>query len=100
MLLLRATNQRGLSGTKSAETKKSTEGAATRVNIQRQPGANVIEVVDRVQALLPQLSAPLPAAAALAVIILATLAEGSAYPTPRFFEREECRALLVRLSAA
>jgi alcohol dehydrogenase class IV len=28
------------------------------------------------------------------------LAEGSAYPTPRFFEREECRALLVRLSAA
>jgi multidrug efflux pump len=33
---------------------------AVLVNIQRQPGANVIEVVDRVQALLPQLSANLP----------------------------------------
>src|SRR5215469_5689087 len=31
------------------------------VNIQRQPGANVIEVVDRIQALLPQLRAALPA---------------------------------------
>ena len=31
------------------------------LNIQRQPGANVIEVVDRVQALLPQLRAALPA---------------------------------------
>ncbi len=32
------------------------------VNIQRQPGTNVIEVVDRVKQLLPQLSASLPAA--------------------------------------
>jgi multidrug efflux pump len=31
------------------------------LNIQRQPGANVIEVVDRVKALLPQLTAALPA---------------------------------------
>src|SRR5688572_9520471 len=31
------------------------------LNIQRQPGANVIEVVDRVKALLPTLSAALPA---------------------------------------
>jgi multidrug efflux pump len=31
------------------------------LNIQRQPGANVIEVVDRVQKLLPQLRASLPA---------------------------------------
>src|SRR5690606_10300299 len=30
---------------------------AILINIQRQPGANVIEVVDRVQALLPQLRA-------------------------------------------
>jgi multidrug efflux pump len=30
------------------------------VNIQRQPGANVIEVVNRIQALLPQLKASLP----------------------------------------
>ena len=34
---------------------------AVIVNIQRQPGANVIEVVDRIQALLPQLRAALPA---------------------------------------
>ncbi len=32
------------------------------VNIQRQPGANVIQVVDRIQGLLPQLRASLPAA--------------------------------------
>jgi len=32
------------------------------LNIQRQPGTNVIEVVDRVKALLPQLKASLPAA--------------------------------------
>ncbi len=31
------------------------------VNIQRQPGANVISVVNRIQALLPQLQAALPA---------------------------------------
>ena len=36
------------------------ETPAVIVNIQRQPGANVIEVVDRVRALLPQLEATLP----------------------------------------
>ena len=41
---------------------------AVLVNVQRQPGANVIEVVDRVQALLPQLRASLPAAAELSVL--------------------------------
>jgi multidrug efflux pump len=41
---------------------------AVLINIQRQPGANVIEVVDRVRALLPQLEASLPAAAELAVL--------------------------------
>ncbi len=35
--------------------------AAVVVNIQRQPGANVIETVQRVQALLPSLRAALPA---------------------------------------
>ncbi|HEX5464270.1 MAG TPA: MdtB/MuxB family multidrug efflux RND transporter permease subunit, partial [Burkholderiales bacterium] len=34
---------------------------AVIVNIQRQPGANVIEVVDRIKALLPQLKTTLPA---------------------------------------
>jgi multidrug efflux pump len=41
---------------------------AVIVNIQRQPGANVIEVVDRIQALLPQLRASLPAAVDIAVL--------------------------------
>ncbi|HJU19845.1 MAG TPA: multidrug efflux RND transporter permease subunit [Stellaceae bacterium] len=35
---------------------------AVLLNIQRQPGANVIAVADRIEALLPQLSASLPAA--------------------------------------
>ncbi|HEV2978190.1 MAG TPA: efflux RND transporter permease subunit [Casimicrobiaceae bacterium] len=38
------------------------EEAAIIVNIQRQPGANVIDVVDRIKQLLPQLQASLPAA--------------------------------------
>ncbi len=37
------------------------ESPAIIVNIQRQPGANVIEVVDRVKQLLPQLQGTLPA---------------------------------------
>jgi multidrug efflux pump len=37
------------------------ETPAVVVNIQRQPGANVIEVVDRIKALLPQLKSALPA---------------------------------------
>jgi multidrug efflux pump len=41
---------------------------AVLINVQRQPGANVIEVVDRVQAMLPRLSASLPAAVELAVL--------------------------------
>ena len=41
---------------------------AVLINVQRQPGANVIEVVDRVQAMLPQLSASLPAAVELTVL--------------------------------
>jgi multidrug efflux pump len=38
------------------------------VSIQRQPGANVIETVDRIQALLPKLRASLPAAVDVAVL--------------------------------
>ncbi len=41
---------------------------AVLVNVQRQPGANVIEVVDRVRELLPQLSANLPAAVQMSVL--------------------------------
>jgi multidrug efflux pump len=36
------------------------DAPAVLVNVQRQPGANVIDVVDRVKALLPQLTASLP----------------------------------------
>jgi multidrug efflux pump len=38
------------------------------MNIQRQPGANVIEVVDRIKKLLPQLQGALPAAVDVAVL--------------------------------
>ncbi|HEX3537902.1 MAG TPA: MdtB/MuxB family multidrug efflux RND transporter permease subunit [Stellaceae bacterium] len=41
---------------------------AVVLNIQRQPGANVIDVVDRVQSLLPQLRASLPAAVDVEVL--------------------------------
>jgi multidrug efflux pump len=42
--------------------------AAVIVNIQRQPGANVIAVVDGIQGLLPQLRAALPAAVDVAIL--------------------------------
>jgi multidrug efflux pump len=41
---------------------------AVILNIQRQPGANVIEVVDRIKRLLPQLQASLPPAIQVAVL--------------------------------
>ena len=44
------------------------DSPAIIVNIQRQPGANVIEVVDRVKALLPQLTATLPAAVEVSLL--------------------------------
>ena len=37
------------------------ESPAVIVNIRRQPGANIIDVVDRVKKLLPALRATLPA---------------------------------------
>ncbi len=44
------------------------EQPAILVNIQRQPGANVIDVADRVKALLPQLQSALPAAVQVTVL--------------------------------
>jgi multidrug efflux pump len=41
---------------------------AVIVNIQRQPGANVIEAVDRIKKLLPQLRGALPAAVKVSVL--------------------------------
>jgi multidrug efflux pump len=44
------------------------EVPAVILNIQRQPGANVIEVVDRIKRALPQLQAALPAAVDVAIL--------------------------------
>jgi len=44
------------------------ESQAVLLNIQRQPGANVIEVVERIQALLPEVNASMPAG--LDVVVL------------------------------
>jgi multidrug efflux pump len=41
---------------------------AVIVNIQRQPGANIIQVVDRIKALLPQLQTTLPPALQVSVL--------------------------------
>jgi multidrug efflux pump len=41
---------------------------AVIVNIQRQPGANIIEVVDRIKALLPQLQASLPSSVDIKIL--------------------------------
>ncbi len=41
---------------------------AVIVNIQRQPGANIIQVVDRIKALLPQLQTTLPPAVRISVL--------------------------------
>ncbi len=41
---------------------------AVIMNIQRQPGANIIAVVDRIKALLPQLQVSIPAAVDVAVL--------------------------------
>jgi multidrug efflux pump len=41
---------------------------AVIVNIQRQPGANIINVVDRIQNLLPQLKASLPSSVQVSVL--------------------------------
>jgi len=41
---------------------------AVILNIQRQPGANIIAVVDRIKALLPQLTASLPSAVQVAIL--------------------------------
>ncbi len=44
------------------------ETPAVILNIQRQPGANIIEVVDRIKSLLPQLQESLPAAVDVQVL--------------------------------
>ena len=41
---------------------------AVILNIQRQPGANIIDVVDRIKALLPQLQSLLPSAVQMSIL--------------------------------
>ena len=41
---------------------------AVIMNVQRQPGANIIEVVDRIKKLMPQLQAGLPASVKVAIL--------------------------------
>src|SRR6266853_467135 len=41
---------------------------AVIVNIQRQPGANIIQVVDSIKALLPQLQSTLPSSIQVSVL--------------------------------
>ena len=56
----------GVENTKLAAWKNSTP--AVILNIQRQPGANIIQVVDRVKKLLPQLKANLPASVDVSIL--------------------------------
>src|SRR5579862_4134666 len=44
------------------------EVPAVILNIQRQPGANIISVVDRIKQLLPQLTSTLPAAVSVSIL--------------------------------
>ncbi len=49
------------------------EVPAVILNIQRQPGANTIQVVDRIKALLPQLALSLPSSVKLSILTDATV---------------------------
>ena len=55
-------------GRASENGEAATVHPAVIVNIQRQPGANIIGVVDRIQAILPRLQATLPASVKLEVL--------------------------------
>jgi multidrug efflux pump len=61
-----ATVTDGIENARLAAWKNTTP--AVILNIQRQPGANIIAVVDRVKSLMPQLRASLPAAVELTVL--------------------------------
>src|SRR6202035_2359759 len=52
----------------AADRQQPQPAPAIIVNIQRQPGANVIQTVDRITALLPQLQASLPASINVSVL--------------------------------
>ena len=61
-----ATIAQGIENTRQAAWMNKTP--AVIVNIQRQPGANIIQVVDRIQALLPKLRATIPSSINVGVL--------------------------------
>ncbi len=67
---------------------------AVIVNIQRQPGANIIQVVDRVKALLPKLRATIPSAIDVSALTDRTITVRSSVSDVEF-ELILCIALVV-----
>ncbi len=67
---------------------------AVIVNIQRQPGANIIQVVDRVQALLPKLRATIPSSISTDILIDRTITVRASVKDVEF-ELMLCIALVV-----
>ncbi len=70
------------------------ETPAVIVNIQRQPGANIIQVVDRVKALLPKLRATIPPSISVAILTDRTLTVRASVSDVEF-ELIVCIALVV-----
>src|SRR6266403_2603805 len=62
-----ATVSDGVENTKQAAW--TNEVPAIILNVQRQPGANIIQVVDRIKALLPQLEASLPSSIKTSIVM-------------------------------
>ena len=67
---------------------------AVIVNIQRQPGANIIQVVDRVKALLPKLRATIPSSIGIAILTDRTVTVRASVSDVEF-ELMVCIALVV-----
>ena len=82
-------------GVENAETAAWTNRTpAVLVNIQRQPGANIIQVVDRITALLPKLRATIPPAIAISVVTDRTVTVRASVADVEF-ELVLCIALVV-----
>jgi multidrug efflux pump len=70
------------------------ENPAVIVNIQRQPGANIIQVVDRITALLPKLRATIPSSIIISTLTDRTLTVRASVEDVEF-ELMVCIALVV-----
>jgi multidrug efflux pump len=82
----------GIENTRQAAWMNQTP--AVIVNIQRQPGANIIQVVDRVKALLPKLRATIPSSISVAVLTDRTITVRASVADVEF-ELLLCIALVV-----